>query len=132
MTNWIYGMRCSGKTTRLIELAVKHDAYIVVRDENRRRCLREMAKRLGKTIRNPVVISELPFRMVGNPYLLTHHGVIVDDAADVLEAIIGAPVMFAVANTHEGPCRNGDEFIPRLIEFGNDEYPDGAMKTVNQ
>lgn len=131
MTNWIYGPRCSGKTTRLIELAEKHDAYIVVSSERRRLQLLNTARRMGKDIRNPITLQELPFHMTGNPYLMTHHGVLVDDTADILERIIGARVMYAVANTHEEPCRNADEWFPKLIEFGSDEFPDEALKRAN-
>ena len=55
--------------------------------------INNMAKEMGLSIRFPVTASELPFRTAGNMYCMTHGGVLVDDADDVLAALIGMPVI---------------------------------------
>lgn len=96
---WIHAPRGAGKTTRLIELAERYDLYIIVSDERRKAIIRDMAKRMGKDIRNPITSHEFMYgRCVGDVYLMTHEGVLVDDSLDVLEIMLGARVVGAVAN----------------------------------
>nr|AHF24258.1 hypothetical protein [uncultured bacterium Contig1770] len=96
---WIHAPRRAGKTTRLIELAERFDLYIIVRDERRKAIIRNMARSMGKDIRNPIALHEFTCgRCVGDAYLMTHKGVLVDDSLDVLEALLGAQVVGAVAN----------------------------------
>lgn len=96
---WIHAPRGNGKTTRLIEMAERDDLYIIVRDENRKAIIRDMAKRMGKNIRNPVALHECRYgNCAGTPYIMTHKGVLVDDSLDVLEVLLGARVVGAVAN----------------------------------
>ncbi|WP_256210102.1 hypothetical protein [Denitrobacterium detoxificans] len=83
----------------MIELAERDDLYIIVCDEGRKAIIRDMAKRMGKNIRNPITPHEFMYgRCVGDVYLMTHKGVLVDDSLDVLEILLGAKVVGAVAN----------------------------------
>ncbi len=95
-TRWDIG-NATGKTTRLIERAYAENLYIVVPDMKRAQIIKKMAQDMGKQILYPVTVDELPFKMLGNAYCMTHDGVLVDDVDAVLERIIGMPVLGAAS-----------------------------------
>lgn len=81
----IGGERRSGKTIRLIQLAHERQAYIVCADLKRVEHVARMAEELGLDIPFPIPAAEAPLRGYMNE-------VLVDDAEDVLHALLGKPV----------------------------------------
>ena len=94
---WDIGGRRNGKTARLIKRANEENLYIVVADSRRAQEIAKMAREMGVDILFPITFKELPFKMAGNPYRMTHDGVLVDDAEAVLEMVVGMPVIGAAA-----------------------------------
>ncbi len=94
-TKWDIG-NFNGKTTRMIERASEENLYIVVPDRRRADIIFKTARDMGVDILVPVTVRELPFK-VGSVYMMTHPGVLVDDADGVLEAFIGMPVVGAAS-----------------------------------
>lgn len=94
---WIIGDRQSGKTTKMIEMAHDENLYIIVPDHRRAINIQGMAREMGKNILFPISLRELPFKMRGNAYCMTHDGVLVDDADAILNKLIGMPVIAATS-----------------------------------
>ncbi|EPZ0458935.1 hypothetical protein ACXI9T_004202 [Bacillus paranthracis] len=88
MDMMIGGRRACGKTTELIKKASANNLYIVCASKNRVMYVSDLAKKLDLDIPFPISVSELPL-----------HGymkeVLVDDAEDVLSALIGKRVVGA-------------------------------------
>lgn len=94
---WDIGDRHSGKTTRLIEKAYDENLYIITPNINCAQSIHVLAERMGKHIMYPITLGELPMKLFGNPYCMTHQGVLVDDVEVILEMLIGMPVLGATA-----------------------------------
>lgn len=95
---WDIGDRCNGKTTRLIQRAGAENLYIIVSNRTRALHIAKMARDMGIDILFPITLQELPFKMRGNAYCMTHDGVLVDDVEDILSQIIGMPAIGAAAH----------------------------------
>lgn len=91
------GGRCNGKTMRLIRRASMEDLYIVVRNRDKAMQLAKMARDMGVDILFPIVLSELPMKVRGNAYRMTHPGMLVNDMDGILQEIIGMPVVGATS-----------------------------------
>ena len=104
---WDIGGRMNGKTQRLIRRAHEENLYIVARDVKHARRIFDQAESMGMPILFPLTIGELPMKMRGNPYCMTHPGVLVDNADEILEAIIGMPVIGATS--YGAIYRHGDD-----------------------
>lgn len=95
-TKWDIG-NFNGKTTRMIERASEENLFIVVPNRRRADIIFKMARDMWRDILFPVTVRELPFKAMGNPYCMTHPGVLVDDVDAVLEKFIGMPVVGAAS-----------------------------------
>lgn len=58
MIRFLYGGRRSGKTTVLIKLAERDNAYILVSDHNRAQNVADMARKMGCHILFPITFHE--------------------------------------------------------------------------
>ena len=96
-TKWDIGPRRNGKTARLIERASAENLYIVVHDRNRAMGIARQAREMGCDILFPITLSELPIKTRGNPYAMTHPGVLADDVDAILAKIVGMPVIGAAS-----------------------------------
>lgn len=85
--------RASGKTTRLIRLARSFDATILTTDAGRASFVRESARGLGANVR------VMPFaEYVGLDGTDKTGHVVIDDADDILEALVGHGVSAITLN----------------------------------
>lgn len=82
----VYLPQCGGKTTKLIGLAALAHCYIVCVDTERAQNIAGMAKRMGVKIPYPITFEELKRA----PHI---REVMVDDADDVLCALLGREVL---------------------------------------
>lgn len=85
--------RASGKTTRLIQLARSFDATILTTDAGRASFVRESARGLGANVR------VMPFaQYVSSDGIDKTDHVVIDDADDILESLIGHGVSAITLN----------------------------------
>lgn len=84
----IGGKRACGKTTELIKRASEEFLYIVTVDRHRAHHIAQLARQMELDIPLPVTVQELPLK----GYIKE---VLVDDAEDVLTALIGRRVLMA-------------------------------------
>lgn len=129
-TLWDIGER-NGKTSRLIEYASQRSLYIITVDDQRAFNISMRAAAQKKPLLHPLTVQEVERYAIGSAYVRTHPGVLVDDAAEVLEKFIGMPILGAASRgelvQHKGPSGSN---ITRCVDCayrheGMCMYPDG-------
>lgn len=90
----IAGNRASGKTTKAIETSAREWKYIIVKDFSETRSIVQKAKEMKLDIPYPITIDELLGYNL-NRTSMKADGIIVDNALDVLQKIINAPITLA-------------------------------------
>lgn len=89
--------RRTGKTTELIKISEKTQAYILVANKKRQQLIANMALSIGVTIPYPVTIED---------YLRNHFrgtfikNILIDDADDVLKTIFGTVNIDAITMSY--------------------------------
>ena len=90
---WIHGDRCSGKTVKLVRLSEMTGQPIVCRTKGRAKYISYVASEMHANIPQPLSVIEFDAHRDGLP-----NKVLVDDALEVLEELLHAQVLQAVAN----------------------------------
>ena len=95
-----YMRRGEGKTRKIIELAVKNKAYIIVTDRRRAQSVYEMAVKMGfPGMLFPVTVSEYMSNKMRGSYV---KNVLLDDADDILQHIFSTVRINAISLTDPG------------------------------
>lgn len=79
------GGRHNGKTTKLIIDAELHDRVILVWDRQRAKTIEEMARAMGRSIRQPITFEDLKRSRLMGSYV---RKLLIDDAETVLQGMI--------------------------------------------
>ncbi len=80
---------CNGKTRDLIELASENNFTIVCFNQNRKRHTKDLARKLGLEIPEPVTVEEL-----SNEFLKGKKDIriVVDDADEILQSFLNTKI----------------------------------------
>ena len=105
--------RQTGRTTELIKMAAEHNLYIVTTDRNRALFIDKMAKDLGLKIPFPITVRELPIHPVMRHGCSFVNEVLVDDADQVLECLVGTKIKaLAMEKSENVNVYNCTDWVP--------------------
>lgn len=127
MVKLLGGSRKCGKTMELIRMAAEQDLGIITVNKGRANYIFQLAQKMGKQIRFPATIHELPIHGLSKDLK-----VVVDDIEDVVQEMINLPIVAMSTSLHT-------EKIARRFTFSelfnhNGEAPDGTyrIETYNE
>lgn len=121
MTKLIGGSRKCGKTMELIRMAAEQDLGIITVNKGRANYIFQLAKKMGKEIRFPATIKELPIHGLDKDLQ-----VVVDDIEDIVQEMVELPIVAMSISLPTEKIARRFTFSELFSQIGG--APDGVYK----